>query len=211
VKLTVVVLSAASFATNVCAPISVTVKDYAQATEELKKRYEKLKTSDDVHLFLMKCYMSGRELGAPEVAEAAKKILQLNIQDLESRLPYYEVMFDILRDGHYVEHPNYHYILREEHNKKLTDYLANKTGMDEDKASLAMHELLRGLGDTPGKFFYFYILERMSEVERTTKICDHLFIPLNDVIGEVTIANLWYDHVQEMAEWFFTPEKRETA
>ncbi len=178
--------------------------------DEVEKKYSErtgLTEPKTIVWGLMSAYMTGNLFDDKEMAEAAKKILQVKISDLEERLPWYEVMFNIMDKGNFCDGTDYeaagpyYFRLQPDDHNELSDYLVEKTNLDKDNASWAVQRLSKEMAYMPGAQYDSYRIFCPPEQHRARKIaiiCRYLHLPMSAIItvrNEDRVADFFYESI----------------
>ena len=144
---------------------------------------------------LFAAYELGRAYQDSSVQENAAKILGSLIPDLEQRLPFYEVMFDIMDQGEFREEIGSPvYDLSEPLFRQLCGQLKNKT-------SNALRFILpcaRQLAFVPGRQFNAVCGEIKERHQLVGLIADYLHRPMSEILAVQeprSCAAVYYEHL----------------
>ncbi len=106
---------------------------------------------DQLNTYLFDAYALGREFQDQPVMESSRIFLQTRIPDLEQRLPFYEMMFDLMDKGKFRRMDGSHrYELNEQLRQQLGQTLSQQAGIPEEQAQCYVRKFSRDLADFPG-------------------------------------------------------------
>lgn len=188
-----------------------------QVLERLKEKTGYTEPGE-LHYFLMTSYMASRRLvddsgeridQEGEISDSAKRVLQTLVPDLEERLPWYEVMFDIMHRGEFNDGTDdsaagpWSFLLGSELRRELTDYLVRERRLEETVAGFLVSRLALDMGNPPGLQYNTQLIldsHNPSDFDRITLICKFLHLPMRTIVtvkNEETMADFLYEGIQE--------------
>lgn len=166
--------------------------------EDVQKKYTartKIEEPAKVVWGIMSSYMVGREWKDREMVSDAKRILSVKVSDLEDRLPWYELMFDLMDRGRFCDETDcggagpWYFELETNTHEELTDRLARETNLNKEDASWAVRRLANDMGYLPGAQYKALRIISNPPSHRTIEImliCKYLHLPMKSIVTVLT-------------------------
>lgn len=157
-------------------------------------------SEDQLNTYLFDAYALGREFRDQPVMESSRMFLQTRIPDLEQRLPFYEMMFDLMDKGKFRKMDGPHrYELNEQLRQQLRQELSLKTGLPEVETQLYIGKFSRELAGFPGiQFTVENDVPALPRHVRVALISNYLHRPLKKLLTtleERSAAAVHYDNI----------------
>ena len=158
-------------------------------------------TEDGLESWLFVGYELGRDHQERRVTDASKKILQTRIPDVEQRLPFYEVMFDIMDKGLFIAHDDLmrRYELDDNLFHSLHERLCKDTKIENNVGAFYVRRFSRDLAAIPGAQYNVFdtLCSSAPRQQRVAMIADYLHRPMKKVVASVlenrSSAAVYYD------------------
>lgn len=157
---------------------------------------------DQLNTYLFDAYALGREFQDQPVMESSRIFLQTRIPDLEQRLPFYEMMFDLMDKGKFRRGDGRgleRYELTEQLHQQLGRTLSQQIDGSEEQAWLYVRKFSRVLASFPGIQFTVEVNDpSLPRHVRVALISNYLHRPLKKLLTtleERSAAAVHYDNI----------------